>query len=116
MRTCQHCPKDPKCFLCWKSDNDPAYKELFADPVCESLPPSIWNRSEVQSLNYAMSLLPSPEERSRRKSICLACEHYSEGRCKKCGCAAQGIQCPLHKWEIKHLHYYVYPTMHHDAW
>lgn len=40
----------------------------------------------------------------KRKSLCLACEHYDFGKCEKCGCFCgakaklKTEKCPLNKW------------------
>jgi hypothetical protein len=44
----------------------------------------------------------------RRVALCVACEHYDDGRCRKCGCKVAGSvvakarwaseKCPLGKW------------------
>ena len=78
-----------------------------------------WERNQSHTTQIQ---LIGDGERSRRLAICDTCPHYEKstvrpmGRCTKCGCAAQGLVCPIHKWTTRHLHYYIWPTIQHDAW
>ncbi len=71
--------------------------------------PSVWQ----QAVNFTGSLMRhvaagmpnvTEEEKSRRMSLCVLCEHYSDGRCAKCGCflaskASWALEkCPVGKW------------------
>jgi hypothetical protein len=46
----------------------------------------------------------SEEEIESRRAICNGCEHFANGRCKKCGCflkfktAMRSQHCPIGKW------------------
>lgn len=117
MRPCQ-CenfrPGEPydlsQCRLCWLYHNDPGYEELWDldDPTFTA---RLKNFAKA-TVGFALSGFKrtTDEERSRRLSLCQACEHFADNKCTKCGCGISteaafidklgwdSSRCPVGKW------------------
>ncbi len=117
------------CRVCWLYHNDERYRRLWdgSKPEAAAIKPALPAPATVtaaaepqrlpsllkQAGNFAGALarhvaagLPqaSEEEKGRRMALCLACEHWQDGRCTRCGCfvAAKTAwareKCPVGKW------------------
>jgi hypothetical protein len=96
---------EDQCRLCWLYHNDPQYKNLLDRPEMPSLLRQAVNLvgAVVKHVSAGMPAA-GEEEKSRRMALCMACEHWQDGRCTQCGCftAAKTAwareKCPVGKW------------------
>lgn len=132
MPKCDHCPlrgRELECpavaanhprFCQWVDPEDPGYKPGGADvllamaagvanrPPRPAFPPLARQAATLAGavVRFAASGMEraSSEEKARRLAICGGCEHFTEGRCRKCGCslaykvAMRSEHCPVDKW------------------
>jgi hypothetical protein len=100
--------KPGDCRLCWLYHNDPRYRELWDSGKKPQFPSFLRQATNFAGavVRHVAAGLPtvSEEEKGRRMALCLACEHYVDGRCALCGCftAAKAAwareKCPVGKW------------------
>jgi hypothetical protein len=112
---CRAGPYTPdQCYFCWLAENDPnyaAWREQGQAATSQARPrlPSLVRQAAMFGkavVRHVVAGCPtaSEEEKGRRMSLCLVCEHWLGGQCAKCGCALAAKtawareKCPVGKW------------------
>jgi hypothetical protein len=100
--------------------NDPQFRGMVVSAVAAQRPspsdePSLLQRAANLATAAARHVasgakIVSEDVRARRLALCLACEHYVDKKCVKCGCSIkneagmidklswESSQCPVGKW------------------
>jgi hypothetical protein len=104
-----------RCRVCWLYLTDAAHqalgdgREILVSAAPQPAIPSLVRRAAnfgKAVVRHVAAGCPkvSEEEKVRRMALCLACEHWSQGRCTQCGCftaaktARAREKCPVGKW------------------